>query len=485
VKKNTADCKGEIFSQKFPTAQIDRDMPPGKKNTVGKAVPAKVDVREVRKSNEAIGLRVVEGRLTLLNRKLLNVLMYHAQSVKEPGVGAPIDNATSKKYFWVPLAELARDAQYDSNDTAFLKNALQEMQDIKLFMETERAWTSERLIASVTLVNPKGLNSRSGQVYVGYSFPPEVHEAVMRPERYTKLSILYQGVLKSGAALALYEICRRYATNPTKVTATEPYEYWYGSLTGNPVIAGGDLPPYKYFKRDTIKPAIAEINSLTDIQVELIEHKDGRRVAALQFRVEFAKQPQLTFPSPAIINMELMAKIMGLGCNQTDASDIMAMHEESKVLAALSMVQNKQRSNAGAPLDSPMAYFRWALTKGAGAAAEHAKISVTKVKSPAKVAGPDVMALFHASRARDALNMYREMDADQQAEAFNRFRESVANKRGTPKLATREKMPEHGVTRTMFSTWYAAETWGEPGVTDIAEFVQNGGLAAALKEQGG
>jgi hypothetical protein len=40
---------------------------------------------EFRKSNEAIGLRVVEGSLTLLNRKVFNVLVYHAQNIGELG----------------------------------------------------------------------------------------------------------------------------------------------------------------------------------------------------------------------------------------------------------------------------------------------------------------------------------------------------------------------------------------------------------------
>ena len=37
--------------------------------------------RELRKSNEAIGLRVRKGKLTLLSRKMFNVLMHHAQKL--------------------------------------------------------------------------------------------------------------------------------------------------------------------------------------------------------------------------------------------------------------------------------------------------------------------------------------------------------------------------------------------------------------------
>jgi len=145
-------------------------------------------VREFRKTNEAIGLRVVEGNLSLLSRKVFNVMMYHAQEMKVPGLNAPINTAAAKKYFWIPLSDLARDAAYDSKDVQYLKKQLEEMQNIKLLMENERQWTSERLVSSVTLVNPAGLNKHAGQVWFGFAFPPEVHEQVMAPSTYTRLS---------------------------------------------------------------------------------------------------------------------------------------------------------------------------------------------------------------------------------------------------------------------------------------------------------
>ena len=279
---------------------------------------------EFRKTNDAIGLRVREGKMSLLTRKVFNVMMYHAQQLKVTGVNSPIDTPASKKYFWIRLADLARDAAYDSKDTEFLKAQLEEMQNIKLLMENDRQWTSERLVASVTLVNPMGLKKHSGQVWFGFAFPPEVHELVMAPGTYTRFSIFYQGLLRSGSSLALYEICRRYATNPSKVTLIETYEHWYGALTGNPVSVDAPPPQYKYFKRDVIRPAMAEINALTDIQVELIEHRVGRRVERLQFRVEHTKQPQLGFAAPPVIDLELMSSIMRFGLTQVDAADVMA-----------------------------------------------------------------------------------------------------------------------------------------------------------------
>ena len=76
-----------------------------KKDPTGKAVPAGevVDPKEFRKPNETIGLRVMEGRLSLLTRKVFNVMMYHAQELRVPGHDAPIDTPAAKKYFWIPL----------------------------------------------------------------------------------------------------------------------------------------------------------------------------------------------------------------------------------------------------------------------------------------------------------------------------------------------------------------------------------------------
>lgn len=427
---------------------------------------------EFRKANEAIGLRVVEGKLTLLIRKVFNVLMYHAQELKVPGLNAPIDTPTSKKYFWVPLSELAADSAYDSKDTEFFKAQLDEMQNIKLRLETDRQWTSERLIASVSFVNTKGLKNRGGQVWFGFAFPPEVHESVMAPGTYTKLSILYQGMLRSGSALALYEICRRYATNPSKVTYVDSYEHWYGTLTGNPVPEGFELPPYKYFKRDVIKPAIAEINALTDIEIELLEHKKGRKVESLQFRVQHTKQPQLDLPGPPVIDFALLERVMKVGISLNEATDLLAANGDVRINSALKFLQTRMESKTSPPLDAPAAYFKWALKQGGAALALQDKSDGTTPTKPAKGSeGPSIMERFLAARAKDALGLYKEMDAPDRDQVFDRF---MANG-GNPAFR-KDRGLEKGVTRTELSFWYAAQLWGQPTVEDISRFVDQLGM---------
>lgn len=424
------------------------------------------ELRAFRKTNEAIGLRVVDGNLSLLSRKVFNVLMYHAQEQKVPGLNAPIDTPTAKKYFWIPLAVLARDAAYDSKDVQYLKKQLVELQNIKLLMETERQWTSERLVSSVTLVNPDGLNKHAGQVWFGFAFPPEVHEQVMTPSTYTRLSIVYQSSLKSGSALALYEICRRYATNPSKLTFIQNYQHWYSVITGNPISAS--VPPvYKYFKRDTLKPAIAEINALTDICIELIEHKNGRRIEKLQFKVEQTKQAQLEFVAPPIIDVELMERVMKFGFSQTDASDLVAKYSDDIIRATLSRVEIRAESKSMIPLSTPAGYFKWALndiTRNSLSPAAPKSIG----DNPAKLSSvPNVMKRFLSARSQDALGIYKELDEHERKVIFESFKSKNISKN-----LKFDKGIESVMVRALFAAWYAEALWGEPTAAALAEFIE-------------
>src|SRR3546814_6350687 len=70
--------------------------------------------KELNKVNDGIGLRVQQGQLSLLTRKIFNVLVYHAQQLRVPGKDEPEGVRNEKKFFWVPLSEVAADASYEN-----------------------------------------------------------------------------------------------------------------------------------------------------------------------------------------------------------------------------------------------------------------------------------------------------------------------------------------------------------------------------------
>jgi hypothetical protein len=437
-----------------------------KKNR-GKSDPlGKGDLKEFRKTNEAIGLRVSEGRLSLLSRKIFNVMVYHAQRIRTKGENAPIATEVAKNYYWIPLAELARDAAYDSKDTELLKEQVQELQNIRIHSEDAIQWTSERLVSSVKLVNPRGLNKKGGMLWFGFAFPPEVENMVMSPGSYTKLSVYYQAVLRSGASLALYEICRRYATNPSKVTNRADWEWWYGALTGNPVT--DSIPEYKYFKRDVIKTAVAEINMVTDINVELIEHKQGRRVAGLQFKVTQPQQASLAFPAPPVIDGELVQRMMAFGISQDDACNLLATTEDGKLRATIDLTESRIKNPKAAKIDSPAGYFKQALRDNYASTTAIAKKNVEMIaQQPSVEASIDaIRERYFVERAKDALAIYNELDAAEQNSWLGRFQQSSGAKginlaRGISTTSA----------RTAFSMWFAREQWpDDPTDSDLLRF---------------
>jgi hypothetical protein len=423
------------------------------------------DLKEFRKTNEAIGLRVSEGRLSLLSRKIFNVMVYHAQRIRNKGENAPINTEVAKNYYWIPMAELARDAAYDSRDTELFKEQVQELQNIRIFSEDAIQWTSERLVSSVKLVNPRGLKKQGGMLWFGFAFPPEVESMVMAPGSYTKLSVYYQALLRSGASLALYEICRRYATNPSKVTNRAEWDWWYGALTGNPV--GESIPEYKYFKRDVLKYAITEINTVTDINVELIEHKQGRKVAELQFRVTPASQEALALSAPPIIDTDLVQRMMALELSQEEACNLLATTEDGKLKATLDLVEARMNNTKAAELTSPAGYFKQALRQGYASNTEVAKKTMERI-APQPNVDASIEAIkerYFVERAKDALELYRELDPEEQQQWLDNFRESSHAKglnlaRG---LATTS-------VRTAFSLWFAHQQWPDPTDSDLLRF---------------
>lgn len=447
---------------------LDGLAQPPEQGTLALAVqPTHDDRREFRKTNDAIGLRVKEGKLSLLSRKIFNVLMFNAQEHQVPGKNAPLDTAVAQKYFWMPLAELARDANYDSKDTQLLKEHLREMQGIRMVLEDKRQWTSENLISSVKLVNPAGLkNKHAGKVWVGYAFPPEVHELVMSPGTYTKLSIFYQGLLRTGGGLALYEVCRKYLTNPSRLTNRDTYENWYVILSGNALAVGEAPPPYKYFKRDLLLKAIAEINALTDINVELIEHRAGRRISEIQFRVMPARG-NLSAPFVApFVDSELMGQLTEIGMSQQDVWDAVTLHGSAKLRQALRLLNARRQLASAEPLSSPLAYLRWTLKHG-GDALKEPKAPKGQGPGAAEVdAGSELLSEFQSARARQAYAAYVHMPPQEQADVFSRFRAQ-----STHRSVKEAREPAGPMVRSLFSTWLAKDLYGEPSAAELAAYI--------------
>lgn len=433
--------------------------------TVDASADGPDSVIDFRKANDSIGLRVVEGHFSLLSRKLYNVFISTAQKLQRPGLNAPTDEPAAESYFWIPLQTVVKDTKYNSNDYETLKEHANELQNIRVEAESTKMWTSERLLSGLKIYNSKGLKSKGGIVWLGFAFPPEVLQMVLQPTVYTKFSLWYQTQLRTASSLALYEVCRRYATSPSHLTNRAGWTHWYYTITGT-VTSDTNLPEYKYFKRDHLAKSITEVNAITDIEVELLEFKEGRKVSEIQFRVYPKAQTSFELPAVPIINSELLDKMIALGLSKDDATATYLSYDEHVIRAHLKLVESRSKNSKLDPLWSSAAYFKNAIKGGFanGKAAE-----VVEVKKPVPQKKNNVRERFLVARAKDALAHYEKLITDEQKKLLTAFTRKADK---TAKPLIRKGGLSTSYVRKAFSEWLAVELWGEPTDSQIVDFIE-------------
>ena len=376
--------------------------------------------REFRKANEIIAPRVTRGgTLSLLSRKIFNVILYHTQRLGVPGANAPSGDPAYLNFYWLPLSELARDTAFNSDDTKVLKESLVKLQDIKVVIDDAKGFASDVLIPKIRVIPDR----RGKATMVGWTIDVTTEKTLLRPEFYTRLSIYYLTSLRTTAGISLYENAKRYDTNPSKVTGKgKTWEWWHDVLTGLPMT--NEKPEYKYFKRDVLKPAIDEVNT-TDIRVELIEEKTGRRITHLQFRIERVAQGALELPPPPVIDTKTMDRIRELGINPREAEDLFASHDDRLVRETLDWVRDRVASTTMPRVESPAALFRSAL---------RGRYAVSKgkpVKKALPVLGEGVPAAIESKQdqpdpeANQAMAKFESLPPADRARTLERFAETL------------------------------------------------------------
>jgi hypothetical protein len=304
-------------------------------------------LRELKKAQEAIALVPKVGRITLLTRRFFNALLHMAQ---ETG-----NQPTYRRR----LSDVLGRASFDSNNTEVAKEQIRRMVGIQVEWNSvgdeERRWGVSSLLSDVEIIE------QSGGVWIEWSYGEKVRGKLLDPEIYARISLQAYSHLRSSASAALYEICVRYVTSPTGLTLRAAWQWWRPRLTGNPEDLQSETE-YKIFKRDVLKPAISEVNSLTDIMVELIEHKAGRKIGEIQFKAVRENQNQLDLPNPNLVNSDLIQRMVDLiGMQKNLAAQLYSDHEEELLLSTIDLTLQRDADKSLPPLRSRAAYFKDAI----------------------------------------------------------------------------------------------------------------------------
>lgn len=421
----------------------------------------------------AVALMPVQGgrRISLLGRRLFNVLLHRSQ-----------DEGELEEYE-ARLHEVVKDADYSSKDTAPLKKILKELMTTTVEWQSPSSgeietWDACNLLSGAGITKDK----RSGAVTIRWRFDSKVRQQLLSPDRYARLSIEAITQLSSHAAMALYEICARYVDNPGHKTARQHWRWWKPVLTG---FSGDDSKSeYRFFKRDVLNRAIAEINERTNIEVVgPIEHKerDNKTVAEIQFEVRMKGQkPARSVKEPLHAvspkDLPVIGRAISAGVKQADAEDLLRKHGSVPLASAVESLETRLQM----PVDvvgevrKPASWLKENLARQA----KNAK-AAANMPSAKKISAEDMKrrkAVWTESwlrgRKDDLQKGFEELSERDRNELLDKFREDLAS-RNIPQYLKRLDLSgwQHPMLKDSFIKFLGVELvgpdWFRPTEDDI------------------
>ncbi|UWQ19836.1 replication initiation protein [Jannaschia sp. M317] len=288
-----------------------------------------------------VGAIHVSGKLTLLQRKLSNVLLLNAY-----------DSLTQARSHQIDARTLCLMVGYNSNDFDTLKASLRGLAETvaewdMLDPEGQQEWGVSSLLSYAKL---------KGGV-CEYAYSPALAEKLSDPKVFALINLNIQRRFTSGHALALYENCYRF--HRTGSTG------WWTLETFRRLMGVDDSDYYGVFKHlnaKIIKPAVAEVNRSSNILITPETRKRGRAVTDIRFVI--APNPQL-----AILDLDdgaghrhapIYEQMRALGVSDRLARQWLSQHGEATVAETLAYVVRQEG------VKSPARYLAAALKGGYG-----------------------------------------------------------------------------------------------------------------------
>jgi len=230
-------------------------------------------------------------------------------------------------------------------------------------------WGALPLLAEVRL------KLQGGEHWVHWAYPPSLRQEMLDPQIFAKLNRLTISKFRSHAGLALYEICARYQDNPSHLTSKRAWKWWVPVLSGKPLAADSKVE-FRFFNRDTVKPAVEEVNEVSELIVEVKEIRVGKSIEFLQFSVRKKPTEQLSHLAP--VEASALAKAEKLGIPDAIADELWLRHGNDDLLAALNKLAQRLSQVAG-PVRSKVAYLKAVLAnRGIEEETAHVEIAMAK-----------------------------------------------------------------------------------------------------------
>ncbi|HLB41646.1 MAG TPA: replication initiation protein [Gammaproteobacteria bacterium] len=298
-----------------------------------------------------VGLIHCENKLTLMQRKICNILLFNA-----------LDKIDDQDIHEISQRQLCSLIGYNSNDVKLIKQAIKSLiavvmewnllEDNKFLHENNYSeemitWNASSLLA--------GASIRNG--IIQYSYSPQIKSVLSSLDIYGRINLFVQAKFNSTYSLVLYENCVRFKN--IKQTTWFQLEL-FRSLMG---VSNDKYSSFKEFKRNVINVAVNEVNQKSDICITPQFRKTGKSITAIQFLLSENENYQPVFKRTIrTTTSTIQQQSMLIGILTSDfalttkqAQDIISQYTYDFVMNKINLIKSKKK------VDHPGAYLLAAL----------------------------------------------------------------------------------------------------------------------------
>jgi hypothetical protein len=411
---------------------------------------------EFRKPHEMIVMVPRSARVTVTARRIYTVLLHVSQTRMLTMDTMPLADFM----FEAPLIAILRTTGSDGTDRTAAKRYLGEMRSLEVDWESTAPGDGVKW-RGFSMLSEVALEVRRGETWVSWSFPPSIMSALRDPQRWARIDLNMLTRLSTYAAIALYEICVRYRDNPGGLTSRKPVGWWTDALSNMP---GGDRREWRKFKNERVKEAVSEINRETDLEIELIEHRQARVVIEVQFAVRKRSRAPSHEVEDQPVDAGLMFRGKTLGIRESKIEALINEFGEARVREKLEILESRTANDKLREVENAYSYLRSLLRNDV---VQEVARSTVHVAAPAPTTAASTADPRGELSAGDLIRaMKREVEQLEPARLqvwVDRALQELAAKGLLTAVVSRRALQGdvlHGVLGSMVIQAYAAATYG-------------------------
>lgn len=422
----------------------------------------------LKKPVQAIHMGITGGFINKTQRLAFNAMLKNAHDIE----AASPD--TNHEIYSINRDVLQSMIGYKSTNRKHLRETLMNMMNLKVEWDILNQDGSARWAACVLMPYVEFDEHK-----VRYSYVSNLKSMLMNPEIYQRLDLRIQSSLRLDASVALYDWVNRFRTNPSKTTNLMTWEQWRWVIYGQIDSESSSLNEYKVFKRDKLNPAIAEINSTTDLQITLEEDKDGgRKVKYLKFIV-LEKEIFNAEKKSDQTQEDWNKKLGDMNLTERERKKIIQTYSTDIIKAHYEYTMNRVGDKTKVTLKSIGAYFKNAIKSGY--ANELVQDQLKKENNQSANIMSDIEEQFRSVRNVEASGLFRELASEERERLIAEYNQQIEIKG-----AAIPSDPVKRIKRLMlpFYAWYSQKTWGAPTAQELLTFAMHNGSLSINKKHG-